>query len=76
MTGLSDVGTRSRRVNVDDVGVLEICDILMAYDAFDQTRAAARTYVEQADAALTVLPPTLARDCFSALTDYVVQRDR
>lgn len=61
---------------LDDANVLEICDLLTAYDAFDQTRAAARTYVEQAESALALLPPTPARDCFAALTDYVVQRDR
>jgi octaprenyl-diphosphate synthase len=62
--------------DLDDSAVLEICDILAAYDSFDRTRDAARRHVEQADAALATLPPTLARDAFHALTDYVVQRDR
>ena len=35
-----------------------------------------RDHVEQADAALSLLPPSTARECFSALTDFVVQRDR
>jgi octaprenyl-diphosphate synthase len=61
---------------LDDAGVLEICDILAAHDAFDRTREAARDHVEKAAEALALLPPSLARDCFSALTDYVVLRDR
>ena len=61
---------------LSDSDVLAVCDILAAYNAFDRTREAASAHVEQADAALDVLPPSLARDCFSALTDYVVQRDR
>lgn len=61
---------------LDDAGVSEICSILTAYAAFDRTRAAATDHVEKAAATLEVLPPSLARDCFAALTDYVVQRDR
>ena len=61
---------------LDDAGVLTICAILAAYNAFDRTRAAARSHVSQAEAALALLPPSPARDCFVALTDYVVQRDR
>jgi octaprenyl-diphosphate synthase len=61
---------------LDDTGVLEVCDILAAYDTFDRTRADARDHVEKADAALALLPASTARDCFAALTDYVVQRDR
>ncbi|HZO87022.1 MAG TPA: polyprenyl synthetase family protein [Chthonomonadaceae bacterium] len=61
---------------LDDAGVLEVCAILDAHNAFDRTRAQARDQVEQAAAALSLLPPSTARDCFAALTDYVVQRDR
>ncbi len=59
-----------------DEEVLEICDVLARYDAFEQTREVAREFVEQSDDALTLLPPSIARDCFAALTSYVVQRDR
>ena len=62
--------------HLDDAGVLTVCDILTAYDAFDRTRNAARDHVQKADDALMLLAPSTARDCFSALTDYVVQRDR
>lgn len=62
--------------SLDDASVLHICDVLTQYDAFDRTRDAARDQVEKAEAALALLPPSLARDCFAALTDYVVQRDR
>ena len=60
----------------DKEAVREVCVLLDAYDAFNRSRAAARDQVEQADAALALLPPSVARDCFGALTDYVVQRDR
>jgi octaprenyl-diphosphate synthase len=59
-----------------DEGVLDACRILEAYGTFDKTRAAACDHVERAAAAIERLPSTTARDCFSALTDYVVQRDR
>jgi octaprenyl-diphosphate synthase len=59
-----------------DSAVLKVCDILTAYEAFDRTRDAARRQVEMAEAALSLLPSSAARDCFAALTDYVVQRDR
>ncbi len=61
---------------LDDAGVLEICDLLGRYDAFERTRQAASDEVAQAEAALSLLPPSTARDCFAALTDFVVQRDR
>src|SRR5579872_844415 len=61
---------------LEDEGVLEVCDLLEQYGAFDRTRESARDHVEKADAALTRLPPSTARDCFGALTDFVVQRDR
>ena len=61
---------------LSDANVQAVCDLLARYDAFDRTRQVAREFVEQSDAALTLLPPSMARDCFAALTDYVVQRDR
>jgi octaprenyl-diphosphate synthase len=61
---------------LDDTGVLEICDLMSRYKAFERTRDAARDQVEKAEAALSALPPSTAKDCFSALTDFVVQRDR
>ena len=61
---------------LEDDDVLEVCDLLNQYEAFDQTRQQARDHVERADAALSLLPPSTARECFSALTDFVVQRDR
>lgn len=62
--------------DLDDAAVLRICTLLAAYDGFDRTRAFALEQVELADAALVDLPPTPARDCFHALTSYVVLRDR
>jgi octaprenyl-diphosphate synthase len=61
---------------LDDAAVEDVVRVLERYDVCDRTRAAARSHVEQADAALSTLPPSRARDCFAALTDYVVQRDR
>lgn len=62
--------------SLDDAGVLAVCDLLEGYNAFERTRAAARDHVERAESALAALPPSAARDCFVALTDYVVVRDR
>jgi octaprenyl-diphosphate synthase len=59
-----------------DDEVLGVCSILAAHDAFDRTREIARDHVERAEAALTPLSHSTARECFAALTDYVVQRDR
>ena len=61
---------------LDDAAFLHICTVLAAHDGFDRTRAFALEQVELADAAVVALPPTLARDCFRALTSYVVLRDR
>ena len=61
---------------LDDAAVLRVCTLLAAYDGFDRTRAFALEQVRLADAALVDLPATPARDCFHALTSYVVQRDR
>jgi octaprenyl-diphosphate synthase len=61
---------------LEDDDMLEVCSILAAHGAFDRTRAAARDHVEKADDALALLPPSTARECFTALTDFVVQRDR
>jgi octaprenyl-diphosphate synthase len=52
------------------VSLLERCGV------FEDVRKAARTHVDRAAAALTLLPPTRARDCLQALMDYVVHRDR
>ena len=62
--------------DLSDPEMLAICDLLAAHNAFDRTRAAASDHVRKAEAALAFLPPTLARDAFAALTEYVVQRDR
>lgn len=62
--------------DLSDAAVLEIVGILETHGAFEHTRTLAREHVEQAEAALSNLPPSPARDCFAALTDYVVQRDR
>lgn len=62
--------------STDDTEVLHCCDIMAKYDTFDRTRDAARDHVDRAEAALALLPSSTARDCFLALTDYVVQRDR
>lgn len=62
--------------DLDEAGVQAVCDILTRYDAFTRTRDAARDQVEKSAIALSLLPPSTARDCFAALTDYVIQRDR
>lgn len=59
-----------------DGAVADAVRVLDRYGVFDRTRAAAREHVERADSALAGLPASEARDCFAALTDYVVQRDR
>ena len=59
-----------------DAAVAEAVGVLDRYCVFDRTRAAAREHVELADAALSRLPCSASRECFSALRDYVVQRDR
>lgn len=62
--------------SLDEAGFEATYEILTEYDAFERAREAARHHVEQADAALQILAPSPARDCFSALTHFVVQRDR
>jgi octaprenyl-diphosphate synthase len=62
--------------SLSDEEVLDICELLTRYEAFDRTRAAAQDQVQKAEMALGLLPSSAARDCFAALTDYVVQRDR
>ena len=62
--------------DLDDANIQTVCDILIRCDAFNRTRDAARDQVEKAALALGLLPPSTARDCFAALTDYVIQRDR
>lgn len=59
-----------------DAAVAEAVRTLARYDVFERTRAAAREHVEKAEAALRLLPESTARECFAALTEYVVQRDR
>jgi octaprenyl-diphosphate synthase len=84
LLGLTSASARERNrllsafgnVNLSDEAVEEICAILDSYDAFDRTRAAAREQVEKSALALERLPGTVARECFAALTDFVVQRDR
>lgn len=61
---------------LDDAAVQRICTVITAYGGFDRTRDFAQEQVELADAAIVSLPPSPARDCFHALTSYVVLRDR
>ncbi len=56
--------------------VEQACEVMERYNAFARTRMLARDYVKQAENALETLPASRARRCFSALTDYVVHRDR
>jgi octaprenyl-diphosphate synthase len=84
LLGLAEAAPREKKrllaafgnAKLEDSEILEACDILESRGAFAQTRTTARDHVEKADRALSLLPPSIARDCFSALTDYVVQRDR
>ncbi len=62
--------------NLDDANVLKMCDLISRYGCFDRTRDVAQDQVEKAEAALSLVAPSPARDCFMALTEYVVQRDR
>ena len=62
--------------NLLDNAVLDIVQLLSRYHVFEDTRAVAREHIELAEESLKALSPSLARDCFAALTDYVVQRDR
>ncbi len=59
-----------------DSEVLAICEILERYDCFERTRAVACSYLNESDTALSILPPTPAKNCFEQLTEFVVQRDR
>lgn len=61
---------------IDDAAVLDVCALIAGYNGFDRTRSFAQEQVELAAAALEILPSNQARDCFYALTSYVVQRDR
>jgi len=62
--------------SLSDGAVAEAVRVLDRYGVFERTRAIARQHVESAEAALARLAPSHARDCFAALTQYVVQRDR
>jgi len=59
-----------------DASVLNICTLIATYNGFDRTRDFAQEQVELADTAIIALPTSPARDCFRALTSYVVLRDR
>ncbi len=61
---------------LSDGDVLDICEILEGLGAFEQTRIAAADQVEKSETALDCLPPSTAKDCFTALTSYVVQREK
>ncbi len=61
---------------LEDSAVLHICTLLAAHRAFERTREFAQEQVALAAEALVSLPSTPALDCFLALTDYVIQRDR
>jgi octaprenyl-diphosphate synthase len=60
---------------LEDADVREVCDLLEAHGAFQRTREEACDHVQKADAALALLPASIARECFAALTSFVVQRD-
>ncbi len=84
LLGLESATARERKrlltlfgsVGLEDQDVLEVCEVLDHHCAFERTRQLARDHVDMADAALSLLPDSTARECFSALTSYVVQRDR
>jgi octaprenyl-diphosphate synthase len=59
-----------------DEDVNNVVNAMAGYNVFERTRAVALMHKEQADSALAQLPPGKARDAFSALTEYVIQRDR
>ncbi len=61
---------------LDPADVAKVVDIMQECDAFEHTRAIARRHVQQAELALATLPASLARDCFAALNQYVIQRDK
>ena len=61
---------------LDDEGVLRINEILSRRHAFDRTREVALSHIEKSAFALSMLPPSLARNCFEELSDFVIQRDR
>ncbi len=61
---------------LSDEEVLYICELLDSLGAFELTRIAAADQVEKSETALDCLPPSTAKDCFIALTSYVVQRDK
>ena len=61
---------------VPDEEVLACCSVIESCGGFESTRNAARDHVDAAASCVQKLPASTARDCFAALTDYVVQRDR
>ena len=57
----------------------EIADVratILRHDGYARTAAAARRYVEAAQAALLALPPSAYRDSLHALADYALTRER
>jgi octaprenyl-diphosphate synthase len=61
---------------LSDAAVADAVRTLARYDVFERTRETASEHVEKAEAALQRVPESTARNCFAALTQYVVQRDR
>ena len=61
---------------LEECAVERIVRLLDRCGALQRTRDIARGHVEKAEAVLHELPPSAARDCFSALTDFVIQRDK
>jgi octaprenyl-diphosphate synthase len=61
---------------LEDCVVERIVRLLDRSGALQRTRDIAREQVEKAELVLQDLPPTPARDCFSALTGFVIQRDK
>ena len=84
LIALADADSSDRETILSTFGNAALCDqavgdvvtVLERYNAFERTRAVARTHVEQAENALQTLPQTPARECFSALTAYVIHRDK
>lgn len=54
----------------------KILQIVSAHGGIDQTRRTAREYAERARAALTVFPPSTAREALEYAVDFVLDRDR
>jgi octaprenyl-diphosphate synthase len=59
-------------VNEDEIRM--ICDWMASRGAFSRSELVAQHYIEQAQADLEVLEPSLARDMLSAISEYVLAR--